>query len=377
MKNVFLKKLFLRLVVFLVPLILFSCSSLTTLNYRTLEGYDQKKLSNGENININLRKIIPLDSKCHLSIILKVEQVDSCFVIQDEDGVYGFDANGRFLCQYGHKGHGRKEYISVYSFFVDENKDINLLDSYTGKIMTFNLKGEYLSEKRLKTGMLSIVNDICKLPNRNLLFYSNDVFNDQNCIYGTFDLNKLKEKELVRIPLRTQNVGMPIGKHPFSIFKGTLRYVVPFENKIYTFDSDNTLMLNTKQVLLDEDHLAKINDFGMAAYMRCMHEKKFLGFTDIFETEKYILLSFLNMEYVLVDKSNNRCQKYDYYIYGSYSRTPLIGIIATHENNYIGILDSISTLGTELIAGPNHSLNEAIRKVRETGVPALLIYTIN
>lgn len=377
MKNTFLKKFFLGLAIFLEPLILLSCSSLTTLNYRTLEGYDQKKLSNGENINIKLQKIIPLDSKCHLSTILKVEQVDSCFVIQDLNGVYSFDTNGNFLCQYSQKGHGRKEYIRVYSFFVDENKDINLLDAYTGKIMTFNLKGEYLSEKRFKTGMLRNVQNICKLPNRNQLFYSNCVFNDQNCIYGTFDLNKLQEKELVRTPLRTQNVGMPIGNHSFSIFKDTVRYVVPFENKIYTFDSDNALLLNTKQVLLDEEHLAKIKDFGMAAYVRCMHEKKFLGFTDIFETEKYILLSRMNMEYVLVDKSDNRCQKYDYYFDGPYSHTPLIGIIATHENNYIGILDSMSTLGTELISGPNHSLNEAIRKVREIGEPALLIYSIN
>lgn len=137
-----------------------------------------------------------------------------------------FDRKGRFVCQVGNNGQGPGEYWAVYDSFVDEAHDrVYLMPWNAQSLLSYNLKGEYLSsiplptlvpkgvfsvdtEKRLLTvGLLpfaniegasvvwqqdfegNILHRVDAAPYAVVPDFSNEVSSNRNCGDGMFDFS--------------------------------------------------------------------------------------------------------------------------------------------------------------------------------------------
>lgn len=73
-------------------------------------------------------------------------------------------------------------------------------------------------------------------------------------------------------------------------------------------------------------------------YAMHMTDNVFCGFSDIFETEKYIILPLKNLEYTVIDKQLSTCRRYSYEINQEDTKLPLYGIVWSNANNLVGML---------------------------------------
>ncbi|MFC0876932.1 6-bladed beta-propeller [Saccharicrinis sp. FJH2] len=102
---------------------------------------------------INIKDIIALETNkdCLIGIIQKIEVYNDTIFILDYDNktLFAFSVfDGSFIFKIRSVGKGPGEYISLYDFIIDEYEhNIKILGR--GKILTFNLGGKFITEKRL------------------------------------------------------------------------------------------------------------------------------------------------------------------------------------------------------------------------------------
>ena len=88
-------------------------------------------------------QIIPLETSDSILIatISSIKIEAGKLYVQASNGVFAFDANGRFLNEIGHKGRGPREYLYLYDIFP-ENDEIWLVDNY--KVLKYASTGLFL-----------------------------------------------------------------------------------------------------------------------------------------------------------------------------------------------------------------------------------------
>lgn len=69
-----------------------------------------------------------------------------------------------------------------------------------------------------------------------------------------------------------------------------------------------------------------------------MSEDVFCGFTDIFETDRYIVLPCKNLEYIVMDKQQSTCKRYSYDVGEATGAIPLLNIVASGSDCLVGML---------------------------------------
>ena len=103
---------------------------------------------------------VPLQTPEELpvDILLSVEITDNnIFVLDKQQLLYRFDRQGKFLNLIGNKGQGPKDYINVVDFDVDEKKElVYLFDNYKKRIITYNVKGEFLKDLLVPEGVINV-----------------------------------------------------------------------------------------------------------------------------------------------------------------------------------------------------------------------------
>jgi len=148
-------------------------------------------------------KFIPLEfsDECPIKSILKLDFYNDTIFILSRDGLYSFNKEGKFICQFGRKGQGPGEYILPFDFGIDkQNKRVIIYDSNKSKIQIYDLSGKFL--KSVKIGMSwniePIGNDLFLSYPINIMGdqpYSLIVFNENGDTIKTFN-NKLTFKLL-------------------------------------------------------------------------------------------------------------------------------------------------------------------------------------
>lgn len=139
-------------------------------------------------------------------------------------------------------------------------------------------------------------------------------------------------------PLQTANTMESVGVHSFSQYNGKIRYIKPLDNVIYSPTSNDEFEISTTQQVFSEKELSEIKDFSINTYATNMANNIFCGFSDIFETEKYIILSLKNLEYTVIDKQLSTCRRYSYKIDSEDTNLPLYEIACSNSNILVGIL---------------------------------------
>lgn len=232
----------------LLPLLLFSCKG-TEVGIGSVTGFDLPEKENGDGIEGVKYKLVPLEQKegYVLSSPRKLEMADSIVYILDSRQLVSYTVDGKFRCKIGQNGHGRNEYITLTTFYVDDDKNVVLLDSYKNSLIKFNKDGKFLDEKKLAPADLKYAQSLMPTEKGNQLFVYNHIYNDFNQLCRIVDTESGKETEISSTPLRTDNTMEFVGKNPCSIHNGTIRYIRPFDNNIYNYTDNSTLNVDTKE----------------------------------------------------------------------------------------------------------------------------------
>ena len=96
------------------------------------------------------------------------------------------------------------------------------------------------------------------------------------------------------------------------MYSGAVKYILPFDNKIYDLKTNEVLQFLSDKNIYSSKELEDIKDFNIMSYLTAMQKGYFLGFTDIFEIDKYIVLACKNIDYVFLEKEKENCTHYSY-----------------------------------------------------------------
>lgn len=318
--------------------IISSCSKEASNNEIVINGFDKNYKETNSPITsfIDSIKVIPLKNESN--IVLTNPQKILCyknkFYILDNNRVLCYGPDGNFICFVGERGHGHGEYINIATFVISGNT-IKLLDSFTNQMLTYTLEGEFISEAKAPEGVLSNVQDAI-FENDAVLFMANYIYKDKNDVYTRWNTSTGEVSVVDKVSVKTNETKEFIGKHSFCNYNGNIRYILPFSDVIKSTDNLSIRFQTTRKVLTDSD-LQNISNFSIMTYAE--HLDNFVGFNDIFETSNYILLTFSNLEYTVVDKTNNNCFRSSYKYDEKSKSFPLLNILASTKDTLIGIID--------------------------------------
>lgn len=379
----------LYVVVCFFSLIIVSCMNTDKKNSIEIIGYDNELSLNGENLDIVSFDIIELElsEKSIIDKIIRVEYLDSMFLVQTIDELFAFSNDGAFICRYSSKGKGPGEYLSIYSFVVNSEKQlVYIIDEGARKMLMFSIDGEFICENKFDSQFLPMESHYGISLNDTCMLISNRIYNENNAIYTLFNCQTNDKRIIYWLPVKTDNIAEPIGKSPIAKYKESVKFIVPFENEIFTLNGGNVeplMTITTTQALLTKEKIKGINNFGINAYVELMNDNYFTGFTSIFETDKYIFLEVLhNLNYFLIDKESNTGKLYDYYVSDKQESLPLINIICSDSKSLIGMGNPIELMEIgEKIANDSDDINllklkRHINNISSNSNPSLFIYTL-
>mgnify|MGYP004515309655 CR=1 FL=1 len=326
-----------------------------------VEGYDKLVNHNGEGIVGIQYEIIPLSEKGEgiLTYPSKVAMNDYAIYIMDDNKVLSYDFKGNFRAQIGRFGHGDKEYINASTFYIDSDSKIVLYDSYKNVLLRYSKQGKVIDERKVSGGVMTNAQTILPV-NENRLFVYNYIYNKNNRLCSIVDLENEDEEVVSSTPVSSENAKEYVGHNPCSQYNGIIRYLRPFDQHIYTLWGDTALVVDTKEKLMTETELAQIKNYSIVTYADCMNNGGFTGFTDIYETSRYLILSCHNIAYTIIDKKTLTCKRYKYKVGENIDASPLCNILGVHNNTLIGLLPKEKV--EEIIKTSKSRLSTALQK---------------
>jgi len=315
--------------------LLFSCERKDA-NEIVVEGYDQNYVEDNSPLLffVDSIEMIPLDRTAHLVNVEKIVCHEEDFFILDNNKVMRFGPEGNFMNYCGEQGHGHGEYINIATF-VAHNDTISIIDSYKNTLMHYALNGEFLCEVNAPEGTLVNVKD-ATFEKDNVLFLANFIFNEENDTYTRWDILTDEVSVISNAQVKSSGTKEYVGSHSFCQFCDNIRYIQPFSNVIKSTDGNDILIKTSRQVLSDKE-LSSINDFNIMTY--ASHLDDFTGFNNVFETSKYLLLTFSNIDYLVVDKESAECTRYSYEYDEDSESFPLLNILSSTKNFLIGVIN--------------------------------------
>jgi hypothetical protein len=100
-------------------------------------------------------RIIPLEfnEQCLLGIVKKIVIADSSIFIQDKqnnEGIFRFDMNGKFICRIGKLGRGPSEHQTLTDFSLNnETKSVYIYSNSQRKLLEYSLNNTFIKETLL------------------------------------------------------------------------------------------------------------------------------------------------------------------------------------------------------------------------------------
>lgn len=303
-------------------------------------GYDNEISSSNAPLSSFVKSIdvVPLQNSHSGAILTNPEKVvidnDHCYVL-DNNRLLCYDLNGDFVRFIGERGNGTGEYINIASFVLS-NDTIHLLDSFKNSLLIFSSNGNFLYEIKAPDGVLSNVKD-ASFESDGVFFLSNYIFKGYNDLYTRWNMKSNEVFVVENAKVQTENTKEFVGVHSFCIYGQNIRYVMPFSNLISSTNSP-TLEIQTSQKVLTETELKNIHNFGIMTYAN--HPEWFPGFCNVFETKNYLILTFFNLDYTVVDKRNNTCKRYSYQMNEDSEDFPLHNVLSSNSDFLVGIVNT-------------------------------------
>jgi hypothetical protein len=115
-------------------------------------NFDEITSGNNDSIIKNYKYIkLQTSDNCLIGEINKILYKNRFYILDKKitKTVFTFDKEGKFLFKISQSGKGPGEYIFINDFDVDEDGNIFILDIGGKKILSFNNRGNYISESKL------------------------------------------------------------------------------------------------------------------------------------------------------------------------------------------------------------------------------------
>ena len=319
--------------------LLSSCSGGVGVSGDEIEGYDQ--MSSCPDVISSLR-IIPLEeteSSLLTGPVQKVIQVDSMFLVQDSFmSLYCFDENGKFLNRISREGRANNEYISLSTFCVDKENNILLFDSFTDKVLRYTIDGSFIDAVKMKKGTLTYTRD-CFFLDEERLFQTNFLMGEHNEVYSSLHFPDEIRDNIYTFPMSTSGAMEMVGKHSVSLNSDGCHLILPFDNNVYKLEGNeltSILSISTEGRLPSEKVLRDQKEFSIMTSVNLSDQGYFQGFTGLFETDKYMLLTYYNLDGFLIEKGTDKGVHFKLEECDNGS-VPFLGLIADGSNYLIGV----------------------------------------
>ncbi len=320
-------------------------------------------------------KILQLESNsdCILSSIQKLMKDDRAIYISDSQNLFSFDFSGKFLYKYGEKGNAENEYINLSTFMFDNDGNIVIADSYTGKLLTYSKEGEFLKCEKLDIDLIKYIQDGRYLDEYKI-FISNYIYNEPHDLYSIIDIKENKRLGGKVCEITSQNTMEMIGRHPFTEAYGRngVKYIFPFSSEIFAEDGEPVYNIFTSKSKLTAQELTEINDFSIMTYFNAMEKNEFMGFTDIFESGNKIILLCKNIGLTIIDKNNNSCRNYNLESYDF----PFMNLWNFDQNQCLATIMPMALLPPKIDQFKKHYYISSDLPINYDGNPIIISYTL-
>ncbi len=307
---------------------------------KVIAGYDNEPKANGDGLGAEIVRTVKLETTADnlLRTVNKVAVVeDSIIVVADNAIVQSYGMDGHYRCQFGSKGNGGDEYITMSGFYVNDNDEVIIIDSYRNALMRYDINGNYVGKDELDHAVLNNVRNGVAYNNSSV-FLSKELTTLDAPAYVVYDIESSAVLSEIPSPLQSADVPYLIGQNPMCRRDGHILALLPFSQYIYDCDGSQVYKFETDKALATEQQLQGVTNMGLSFEM--YSNGGFTGFTDIFETDSHLFCMFLNAEYTVVDKEQLVCQRYSYTsgLKLTDGINPLVNIVGCHGDQIIGNL---------------------------------------
>ncbi|WP_106831584.1 6-bladed beta-propeller [Parabacteroides pacaensis] len=264
---------------------------------------------------------IPLETSDSVLIseIVQIESYNDRYYIYDRHRettkLRVFDSKGKFLFDIGKQGNGAKEYRAMNAFFLNgkENK-VGIFDPMRLAVHEYDLNGKFLQTIRHgQESFVSISKTIC-VNDYIYCFFHVSSWND--IIYFKLspkDYSIIDKWMPYPVKIEGQQMGATLLKHPFSIIGNELHHVSLYSDTLYSYQDGKDrpyLLIETGKPNIPSDYFKgkpfehKPND----AFIEIWRDERYSpGFTELFETDRYIMVVFrLNNDFYIIDKDKKK-----------------------------------------------------------------------
>lgn len=353
-----------------------------------IKGYDDAIYQNGENIKIGNFDAIALDvpDSIYIGEIRQIGFSDSLIVVLGRNMIYTFNNHGTYCGHIGNIGHGHGEYIQPSTFCIDnKQKIIEVIDSYANSILEFDLNGNFLSSKKVKQDISTLYQ--YQYLSDGKIFGCNHIFTQPSDVYFIGEADFTKKTNRLSSDLNSSAM-IPVGSHPFSLRDQTIRMYLPFSNIIYEYAQGEIkplIQIDSKLKVFDDKEIRNIN-FTQPISMSTAPSKQdiFWGFSDLFETDKFIILNTPYDSYFIIEKSKLMGKRYNNYSFEQtvYRHLPLIKLSSVKGDTLVGINDARSlkswVILDSLSKDPNMiKFRSFLNNLPDKDIPVLLMYQID
>lgn len=161
---------------------------------------------------------------------------DKLFVLDKmSKSLFVFDSNGTFLSKVGAQGRAFNEYLSIKTFFIDQNI-LYLFDDAGMFIYKYDADNYNFIEKLKMASDLKFINSVHRIDKDNLLVLYNVSFSENKDIYCIYTNDFMPKASVAKTDFTFQGE-VEIGMSPVCA-KDELFFLCPCENKIFTLSSD-------------------------------------------------------------------------------------------------------------------------------------------
>lgn len=244
--------------------------------------------------------------------------VEGCLVVKTRKSneLFCFDREtGAFKCRIGSKGEGPEEYLDLKDFYYDyEDSCIIVIDAYRNKVLSYNLKGEYLSSSKSPANMF-LISGVEKSKDGFLMTsnYLSDG-NPHNEYAFTVITPDGKTNSFDRFyPVTVGNSMIAFARHPMTHYGEGLTFEKFLNDTLFRLEAGLIkpyYKLSMKKSFPTKEEIAGLGPYSISdIYKIGSSADLFTGFDRIYETDKYIFLvpTFEDIEgYFWIDKENGQ-----------------------------------------------------------------------
>jgi hypothetical protein len=181
---------------------------------------------------------------------------DSLIFIHDSkyDNLFVFNRKGKFLSKIGNKGQGPREFISFYSFFIDNEKQcVTIIDEYRRLLLSYGFDGKFLSRKNYPENVILSSNTIIKLDNNHLLIQNK--IDGENDAYQLLQLNNMKTVfKKSYYPIKTVDYMDSFSAHAMTVSEKGIDFIMPLSDTVFNCYNNK---IEPKYII---EHVSKMDD---------------------------------------------------------------------------------------------------------------------